>query len=570
MIDTGPTPIVSKESKNDPKLRWFDEARFGMFVHFGVSSMLKRGEWVMYDENIPRDEYKKLIHNFNPHKFDAEKWVETAENMGARYITITAKHHDGFCLFDSQLTDFKITNTPFGRDLIGELVEACHDRDMRIIFYYSQPDWHHPNFVHKKGAFKDLDSPPADQKPDWRSYQQYCEGQVRELVTHYGKIDGIWFDGSHKSELAWQGRKLYDLIKEHQPHAVVNDRGRFGDFYTPERSLPEDLSGYLFEACESIETEHWGYAPDSPLHNPAVLLESLIRMAAAGGNYLLNVGPKPDGTIPVEQVERLVPIGEWLGQHGESIYGTRECPIETGSEDLLATRNERTIYLHLLEWPETNRMHVPGVLSEPPEAEMLGSEYPVMTRLEETGLTLTELPETALLSGPATIALRFDEEPDLRWRTEVARRQSVIRLPGSGTVFLPAAEAECRGKGVKGAKIRCQRGNSGDYLAGWQTPQQQAVWRVDCPEAGRYRVVVAIACEDIYAGSRYVVRCGRSATRAVVEGTGGMTDFECQLAGEIEIGEGEQEVMLRPEFMPYGYLFANVMRLELMRLDTSG
>jgi len=253
--------IVRRQSKQDPRLRWFGEARFGMFVHFGIYSQIGHGEWVMLREGIARREYEKLARSFNPRKFDADRWVDLAAQAGARYITFTAKHHDGFCMFDSQLTDFKITNTPFGRDLLRELVDACHRRGMRIVVYYSQPDWRHRSYVHRPGAFKDLQTIPPDQEPDWPTYQAYMEGQVRELVTNYGRIDGIWFDGFHCSEKQWRGRRLYRLIKQHQPCAVVNDRARYGDFFTPERSLPDDLSDSLFEACESVQADGWGYKP---------------------------------------------------------------------------------------------------------------------------------------------------------------------------------------------------------------------------------------------------------------------------------------------------------------------
>jgi len=230
--------IVEKGIKNE--LRWFYETRFGMCIHFGIYSLLERNEWSMLLENIPRAEYEKLATKFNPFRFDADEWVKLAEDAGAKYITVTAKHHDGFCMFDSALTDYKITNTPFKRDLIGELVDACHRHGMRIVIYYSQPDWHNPNYLHHKGAFKDLPNPPETDRSDWPAYQKYYMGQVEELCTKYGQIDGIWFDGSHKTVEEWKGREVYALIKKHQPHAVVNDRARFGDFFTPERSLPED------------------------------------------------------------------------------------------------------------------------------------------------------------------------------------------------------------------------------------------------------------------------------------------------------------------------------------------
>ncbi|GAG40523.1 unnamed protein product, partial [marine sediment metagenome] len=251
----------------------------GMFVHFGIYAQVGRGEWIQYREDIPRAEYEKLMHTFNPAKFDADSWVDLAERAGCRYIAFTAKHHDGFCMFDSALTDYKITNTPFERDFTGELIQACHRRGMRIVLYYSPPDWHHPNFVNLKGAFKDLDNPPATDRPDWPKYLAYFHGQIEELCTKYGRIDGIWFDGSHKSEKMWQGRKVYRTIKKHQPGAVINDRCRCGDFFTPERSLPENLDGYLFEACQSVSATGWGYNRKSPQFSVPNLVENLVRLA---------------------------------------------------------------------------------------------------------------------------------------------------------------------------------------------------------------------------------------------------------------------------------------------------
>lgn len=275
------------------ELRWFYKARFGMFVHYGISSLLGRGEWVMYWENIPRREYEKLAADFNPIKFSAADWVGLAVDAGARYMTVTAKHHDGFCLFDSKLTDFTSTNTPFGRDIIGELADECGRRSLPLILYYSQPDWHHPNFVHNSGAFKDLDAPPESDEPDWEKYLEFYIGQVEELMKQYEPA-GIWFDGSHKTEEEWRGREVYELIKRYDPNAIVNDRGRYGDMFTPERSLPEDLTGYLFEACQSISKQAWGYREDSDNFTVPELVGSLQKMAGAGGNYLLNVGPRPD------------------------------------------------------------------------------------------------------------------------------------------------------------------------------------------------------------------------------------------------------------------------------------
>lgn len=561
-------PIVRRQSQNDPALQWFPESRFGMFIHFGLYALLGRGEWVMYNDNIPRDEYEKLARRFNPRKFNAEEWVELAESAGARYITVTAKHHDGFCLFDSQLTDFKITNTPFRRDLIGELIAACQRRKMRIILYYSQPDWHHPNFVHRKGAFKDLDNPPATDQPDWSKYLQYLEGQIRELVTNYGRIDGIWFDGSHKSEQDWRGRHLYHLIKKHQPHAVVNDRARYGDFFTPERSLPDDLTDYLFEACESISPEEWGYKGNSSQFSVPHLIRSLVRMTAAGGNYLLNVGPKPDGTIQVEQAERMRVIGDWLRINGKAIYGTQTCSVVTDTQDILVTHRGHDIYLHLLQWPTTDRLVVPGVRALPSSAHYLAAKSKLNARLTSGGLRLEGLPASPADANVVVIHLRFPREPRLLLQKKAAPQPTVISLAHKRPTVLSVADAEIAGRGVKGIRLRVQAVDTntthqasrvGACINNWMTPDQSCVWRVESSRRRRYRVRVELRCAPLYAGSTFRIAGPIDAVEGVVPPTPrDGQDFQWLDLGILTLPAGQSKLALAPTYMPYGYIFAGV------------
>jgi alpha-L-fucosidase len=208
--------IVRKESANDPDLQWFPKLRFGMFVHFGIHALLGQGEWAQHEHGIPRAEYQALAQRFNPADFDGDGWVQLAQDAGCRYITFAAKHHGGFCLFDSALTDYKITNTPVGKDLTGELNEACHRRDMPTFSTIRSPTGIIPTTC-TCSARSRTSKPPRDQRPDWERHRTYLHGQVKELCTQYGRIDGIWFDGSHKSKETWQGRQLYHMIKSYQP-----------------------------------------------------------------------------------------------------------------------------------------------------------------------------------------------------------------------------------------------------------------------------------------------------------------------------------------------------------------
>jgi alpha-L-fucosidase len=558
------------QSKHDPRLGWFDQARFGMFVHFGIYAQFGRGEWVQYHEKIPRAEYEKLMHTFNPSRFAADAWVNLAHEAGCRYMTVTAKHHDGFCLFDSALTAYKITNTPFTRDLVRELVEACRGRGMRIIFYYSQPDWHHPNFVHLKGAFKDLDDPPPDQQPDWPRYLAYCHGQIRELCTNYGPIDGIWFDGVHKSERTWQGRKLYRMIKRLQPHAVVNDRARCGDFFTPERSLGEELTGYLFEACQSISAHHWGYTKDSPQFAPVHLIESLVRLAASGGNFLLNVGPKPDGTIPEEQAQRMRAIGQWLRVNGAAIYGTQAGRVLTGSPDVLTTRGDKALYVHLCRWPASDRLMLPGVRSLPERIHFLGREENLTARLTPKGLEIPGLPMFPLDPAVNVLALRFAAPPKLELHKPVAQAVPTVELRLRGATVLPVSQALREGRGPKGAllklaEVRPARGGPCQAVVGWMAPEQRLRWRIEASRAGLYDVRIRLGCAAPYQGSTFEVRGKSGVARGVVRATPGETELRWQDVEALRVPKGRSELALRPLEMPYGYVFAKVAALALRR-----
>lgn len=341
----------------------FRAMRFGLFVHWGVYSILGRGEWVMHNEKIPVPEYEKLPPQFNPVKFNAREWVSLVKEAGMKYITITSKHHDGFCMYDSDLTDYKVTNTPYKRDPIDSLAKECHRRGVKLLFYYSPLDWHHPAYQN-----------------DWDAYTRYWHGQVLELFRKY-KPAGIWLDGCwnkpEKMDETWKLTELYREIRKLSPGAIIANNHHQKplpdeDIQTFEQDLPgENRAGFntamphegaLFETCLTMNNS-WGYHANDHNHKS---LESLIRtLATCAGldaNLLLNVGPKPDGTIQPEFVERLQGMGAWLKRNGESVYGTRGRVFGQTPWGA-ATRTEKALYFHLWKLPEVGGLsaEMPGV-----------------------------------------------------------------------------------------------------------------------------------------------------------------------------------------------------------------
>lgn len=329
---------------SDADMQWWKEARFGLFIHWGPVS-LKGTEigWSRGGERrgqggkggIPVDVYDNLYKEFNPVEFNADAWVALAQEAGMKYLVFTSKHHDGFSMFDSQLTEYKITNAPFKRDVVKELADACHKAGLRVGFYYSPPDWHHPDYRTENHA----------------KYIEYMHGQLREICTNYGQIDIIWFDGLGGTAQDWDSERLFKMIRELQPHVIINNRaGLSGDHDTPEQTIGRFQNDRPWESCITI-CRQWAWKPDDKMKSLEECLDTLVRCAGGGGNLLFNVGPMPTGAIEPRQVERLKEMGAWLRQYGESIYGTRGGPYMPGPWGASTSKDNR-VYVHVLDWPE--------------------------------------------------------------------------------------------------------------------------------------------------------------------------------------------------------------------------
>ena len=321
-------------------MKWWTDARFGMFIHWGLPTLLKRGMWVQFWEHIPKDEYAELIHRFDPKHYSPAEWVATARDAGMKYMVLTTRNHDGFCLFDTKTTDFNVMNTPAGRDLLAEFAEACHAADMPMGFYYSLQSWRH------KGCLtKNVVGPPSY----YQALVDEAHEQVRELLTNYGRVDILWFDGLRpNSPEIWRSDELYALARRLQPQILINNRGGAeGDYGTPENVVTPH--GRPWEACYTMN-DTWGYAPGDPAwKTPEQLLHLLMSCVAKNGNLLLNIPPDPDGRFPEEGLKRLQIMGRWLRTYGRGVYGADVAPIAPGNG--WATCSGSRLFIFAGRWP---------------------------------------------------------------------------------------------------------------------------------------------------------------------------------------------------------------------------
>ncbi|HTI62150.1 MAG TPA: alpha-L-fucosidase [Gemmatimonadaceae bacterium] len=343
---------------------WFRDASFGMFVHWGVYSQLGQGEWVMQNRSIPVDTYEWLASEFNPIKFDAHEWVSLAKAAGVRYITITARHHDGFSMFATKATRYNIVDwTPFARDPMRALADECRRAGIKLFFYYSQLDWHHPDYWPRGGTGHSTGRPESG---DWSRYLDFMDQQLTELLSNYGPIGGIWFDGMwDKPDADWRLDRTYTLIHRLQPSALIVPNHHKAplpgeDVQTFEQDLPgANTAGFNTREIGSLPLEtsltmndSWGFnITDRKFKSTRALIGYLVKAAGNDANLLLNIGPRPDGTIQPEAVERLRAIGDWLRVYGASIYGTRGGPIRPRAWGA-TTRRGDSVFVHVLDWPD--------------------------------------------------------------------------------------------------------------------------------------------------------------------------------------------------------------------------
>lgn len=404
---------------------WFLEKRFGLFVHWGLYAIPAWHEQDQWRRGVPRKEYQKLVHQFNPVKYDPDAWLDLAEEVGMEYICITTKHHDGFCLWDTALTDCNVMNAPYGKDVLRLLAEACHRRDFPLCFYYSVVDWHHPNYPNQNRSHE-LAGPEEGDEPDFDEYMEFLNSQVRELCTQYGELHGFWWD---MNVTGHRDPSVNDMIRSLQPKAVINNRGfDDGDYGTPERDYDEsagEIRVYekLTEHCQAMGRESWGYREDEDYYADRYLMQSVDRALAKGANYLLNVGPLADGMMPPESTRILRRIGEWYQTVREAFDRTVPASHMVDNQDVLLTRKGNTLYVHLSRDPRLARVLLRPINTLPRQATLLNTGEEVEARVEyipsqflerhnrKEYLRLRNLPVNELLDTVLIVKLEFDTPP---------------------------------------------------------------------------------------------------------------------------------------------------------------
>jgi alpha-L-fucosidase len=453
-------------------LKWFEDAKFGIFVHWNPSSLVETeiswgrkgprpGINMPTTTGVPEEEYNNLYKKFNPTKFNADEWIKMIKEAGAKYFIFTTKHHDGFCMFDANNTEYKITNTPFGRDVCKELADACHKYDIKLFWYYSKPDWHHPDYLTK----------------DHQKYREYAMAQIRQLLTDYGKVDGIWFDCLNTTWQHWNTPTMVKMIRTLQPGILINSRWGWGmpgvtnngDFDNPEQKLGTFKVDRPWETC-APRGRGWSWRGGGGLLSEKGCIQMLVQCVGAGGNLALDAGPRPDGLIDPPEIHNYLAMGKWLKQNGESIYGTRGGPYKPGLYGV-SCHKENSIFLHIFAtFPKGAKaqLELPSLPDDILKVQTLGGETIPHTcengklslDLSQTKLSDTDTIVVIKLKGKASAISPIEVDADVR-----ITPKSVTASSQYGDDYsVDALMGEKKGKftaGIHRSKVWVARGEKG-------------------------------------------------------------------------------------------------------------
>jgi alpha-L-fucosidase len=535
------------KAQHDARMAWWREAKFGMFIHWGLYSIPAGiwkgekekgiGEWIMFNMKIPVAEYEPLVHEFNPVKFNAAEWVRIAKSAGQKYIVITSKHHDGFALFDSQVSDYDVMATPFQRDIMKELADEAHKQGLKICWYHSILDWHHPDYLPRgAGSPRPWDTRPTE-GASFDRYLDYMKSQLRELLTNYGPIGILWFDGGweHTAQ-ELHSQEVVDMIRSIQPDIIINDRINIPqDYDTPEQYIPATgIPGRDWETCMTMN-DTWGYKSwDDNWKSSTDLIRKLVDIVSKGGNFLLNVGPTAEGLIPQPSVDRLADMGRWMNLNSESIYGTTasvfrrlpwgRCTVKPGK-----------LYLHVFDWPADGKLVLPGLQND------LGPAY-FLTDLNKEALPVSREGDAVTISLPAKAWDPVDTVIvlEIMGAPEVAPQP--IKPQADGSVLLSAIDAD-----IHGSRLRYEEGKDLNCLILWTEPTDSASWFFEVPAAGDYTVEITYSCDKGLAGSRFELIYGDQKLPGKTRDTGAWKNYRTGRLGTLKFEEaGPVTVSLEP------------------------
>ena len=560
----GPYEDETAEQR-DARMAWWREARFGLFIHWGVYSVPAGthngeqieniGEWIMHYGKIPVSEYQQYAKEFNPVDYDPEAWVLMAKDAGMKYIVITAKHHDGFALFETAASDWNIVEaTPYGKDLLKPLAEAARKHDIKLGFYYSQAqDWVHPG-----GSFWDGYGWDPAQNGSMDEYlRDIAVPQVKELFTNYGEISILWWDTP--IDMTPARAAMFDGLVELQPGIIVNNRllyGHDGDLRTPEQNVPPTGLDYDWEACMTMNTT-WGYKSyDDDWKSSGQLIRNLVDSASKGGNYLLNVGPMANGEIPQASIERLKDVGEWMRVNSSSIYGTTASPfirLTWGRATKKEYPNATELYLHVFDWPEDGLLRVDGLRSDVSGAYFM-ADFQQQIQVDKTqeGVVLY-LPEQPLDEIDTVIVLKING------KLEVERI-----LPSQneeGALVLSMDDANIHNPGYGGRLELRQNDNSASYLDGWTDYSSHVDWLVRIDNPGTFEVYAEVVAEQ---STSFLLMANDVQKPLIVKSTGGLQTFQTQYIGQLTLPKGESAIRINPQMSLWNPIMLRSVTLKPM------
>ena len=556
-------------AQHDQRMAWFRDARFGMFIHWGLysvpagywngSEVPGAAEWLQYTAKVKPEDYEPLQQQFNPVNFDAKKWVSIAKNAGMKYIVITSKHHEGFAMWPSKLGTWNIGYTAFKRDPLKELAVACKEAGIKLCFYHSIMDWHAPNYLPRR-SWDTRDASHADME----AYIKYMKAQLKELLTNYGPIGLLWFDGEWED--TWthdRGKDLYFYIRSLQPKIIVNNRvdtGRngmagmtgkgtdfVGDYGTPEQTIPANgIPGQDWESCMTMN-DTWGFsAHDHNWKSSTTLIRNLVDCASKGGNYLLNVGPTSLGEIPDASIERLGQVGDWMHKYADSVYGTKAGPFPKALAWGRVTQKPGKLFLHVFDHA-AKTIDLPGLSGKISEFHLMG----------QTGTKL------AFNSDEQGVHVQLPTLPDEASTVLVASFQGTLKVTESvpqqqadGSVNLGALDAKVNGS-------TAQYESAKGAIGFWTNLADTVSWTFNVKKPGTYQVQIELACEMGSEGSAFDVELGSSRISGKVPNTGGWASFQKLDLGAITITKsGLTTITVHPTSLP-GYAVMNLKGIHL-------